>query len=41
LIAASFRHGMLELTLPARADQTPRRIEISTTESKQLSEEAA
>jgi HSP20 family protein len=40
-IAASFRHGMLELTLPAKEDSKPRRIEISTTESKQLTQEAA
>ena len=36
-IAARFRHGMLELTLPAKEDTTPRRIEISTTDAKQQS----
>jgi HSP20 family protein len=33
-IAASFRHGMLELTLPEKEDTKPRRIEISTTDVK-------
>lgn len=40
-IAARFRHGMLDLTLPAKEDLKPRRIEIPTTESKQLSQTTA
>jgi HSP20 family protein len=40
-ISAHFRHGMLDLTLPAKEDLKPRRIEISTTDSKQLSQDAA
>jgi HSP20 family protein len=35
-IAASFRHGLLELTLPKKEEIKPRRIEIATTEAKAL-----
>jgi HSP20 family protein len=34
---ATFRHGLLELTLPYRDAVKPRRIEIATEERKQLS----
>jgi HSP20 family molecular chaperone IbpA len=36
-IAATFRHGLLELTLPLKEAVKPRRIEISTEAPKQLS----
>ena len=35
-INATFRHGLLELTLPYKDELKPRRIEISTGEQKQL-----
>lgn len=35
-VAASFRHGLLELTLPYKEETRPRRIEISTSDRKQL-----
>jgi len=35
-IAATFRHGLLELTLPLKEAVKPRRIEISTEAQKQL-----
>ena len=35
-IAATFRHGLLELTLPFKEAVKPRRIEISTEAPKQL-----
>ena len=36
-IAATFRHGLLELTLPLKDVVKPRRIEISTEAQQQLS----
>jgi HSP20 family protein len=39
-IAASYRHGLLELMLPVREEPTPRRIEIAREEPKQLSKAA-
>lgn len=39
-IAATFRHGLLELTLPVKEAVKPRRIEISTEAPKQLAEVA-
>jgi HSP20 family protein len=35
-IAATFRHGLLELALPYRDEVKPRRIQIATGENKQL-----
>jgi len=35
-VSATFRHGLLELTLPLKETLKPRRIEISTEASKQL-----
>jgi HSP20 family protein len=39
-IGATFRHGLLELTLPARDEVKPRRIEIASEASKQLASAA-
>jgi len=35
-ITASFRHGMLEISLPAKDTMKPRRVEIVSAEKKQL-----
>lgn len=41
-ITASYRHGMLDLTLPLRESEKPRRIQIETAEpSRQLTGAAA
>src|SRR3989442_11773645 len=39
-IAATFRHGLLEMTLPIKEAIKPRRIEISTEAPKQLANAA-
>jgi HSP20 family protein len=39
-VGATYRHGLLELTLPYQESKKPRRIEIATEEPKRLSSAA-